>query len=60
MAIHFSLNGNLIPKDSDEGRRQSIKLTTAAGRYIIWNEDNFQVGTDTTFSTWGNDHASST
>ncbi|KAK2512158.1 Dnai1 [Columba guinea] len=30
MAIHFSLNGNLIPKDSDEGRRQSIKLTTAA------------------------------
>ncbi|XP_064903116.1 dynein axonemal intermediate chain 1 [Columba livia] len=30
MAIHFSLNGNLIPKDSDEGRRQSLKLTTAA------------------------------
>ncbi|NWQ77932.1 DNAI1 protein, partial [Columbina picui] len=30
MAIHFSLNGNLVPKDSDEGRRQSIKLNTAA------------------------------
>uniref|UniRef100_A0A8B9TWY9 Dynein axonemal intermediate chain 1 n=1 Tax=Anas platyrhynchos TaxID=8839 RepID=A0A8B9TWY9_ANAPL len=24
-AIHFSLNGNLILKDSDEGRRQSVK-----------------------------------
>ncbi|XP_075595700.1 dynein axonemal intermediate chain 1 isoform X3 [Balearica regulorum gibbericeps] len=30
MAIHFSLNGNMILKDSDEGRRQSIKLSTAA------------------------------
>ncbi|XP_042660758.1 dynein axonemal intermediate chain 1 isoform X2 [Tyto alba] len=30
MAIHFSLNGNMIPKDSDEGRRQSIRLSTAA------------------------------
>ncbi|NXS62389.1 DNAI1 protein, partial [Brachypteracias leptosomus] len=30
MAIHFTLNGNMIPKDSDEGRRQSIKLITAA------------------------------
>ncbi|XP_050769595.1 dynein axonemal intermediate chain 1 [Gymnogyps californianus] len=30
MAIHFSLNGNMILKDSDEGRRQSIRLSTAA------------------------------
>ncbi|XP_061333126.1 dynein axonemal intermediate chain 1 isoform X4 [Pezoporus flaviventris] len=30
MAIHFSYNGNLIPKDSDEGRRQSMKSTTGA------------------------------
>ncbi|NWR34626.1 DNAI1 protein, partial [Tachuris rubrigastra] len=29
-AIHFSLNGNLIPKDSDEGRRQSIRSITEA------------------------------
>ncbi|XP_027657791.1 dynein intermediate chain 1, axonemal isoform X2 [Falco rusticolus] len=29
-AIHFSLNGNMILKDSDEGRRQSIRLSTAA------------------------------
>ncbi|KFP31547.1 Dynein intermediate chain 1, axonemal, partial [Colius striatus] len=34
MAIHFSLNGNMIPKDSDEGRRQSIRLSIAAGRLI--------------------------
>ncbi|NWI94571.1 DNAI1 protein, partial [Pitta sordida] len=27
-AIHFSLNGNMIPKDSDEGRRQSIRSST--------------------------------
>ncbi|NXD84116.1 DNAI1 protein, partial [Halcyon senegalensis] len=33
MAIHFTLNGNMIPKDSDEGRRQSIRLITAAGRF---------------------------
>lgn len=51
MAIHFSLNGNLIPKDSDEGRRQSVKLSTAAGRYIIQNYNHFQVGTGTTYST---------
>ncbi|NXQ83024.1 DNAI1 protein, partial [Nyctibius grandis] len=30
MAIHFSMNGNMILKDSDEGRRQSIKLSTTA------------------------------
>ncbi|XP_069737281.1 dynein axonemal intermediate chain 1-like [Phaenicophaeus curvirostris] len=30
MAIHLSLNGNLILKDSDEGRRQGIKVSTAA------------------------------
>ncbi|NWS75968.1 DNAI1 protein, partial [Crotophaga sulcirostris] len=34
MAIHFSLNGNMILKDSDEGRRQGIKLSTAAGRFV--------------------------
>ncbi|XP_071586234.1 dynein axonemal intermediate chain 1 isoform X2 [Heliangelus exortis] len=28
MAIHFSLNGNMIHKDSDEGRRQSIRSST--------------------------------
>ncbi|NWU68042.1 DNAI1 protein, partial [Pterocles burchelli] len=31
MAIHLSLNGNMILKDSDEGRRQSIRLSTEAG-----------------------------
>ncbi|XP_051498697.1 dynein axonemal intermediate chain 1 [Apus apus] len=30
MAIHISFNGNLIPKDSDEGRRQSIKSGSEA------------------------------
>ncbi|KAM6036603.1 dynein axonemal intermediate chain 1 isoform 3-T3 [Theristicus caerulescens] len=35
MAIHFSLNGNMILKDSDEGRRQSIKLGTAAEKAPI-------------------------
>ncbi|XP_014807923.1 PREDICTED: dynein intermediate chain 1, axonemal isoform X2 [Calidris pugnax] len=30
MAVHFSLNGNMILKDSDEGRRQSVKLSAAA------------------------------
>ncbi|XP_053911238.1 dynein axonemal intermediate chain 1 isoform X2 [Cuculus canorus] len=30
MAIHFSLNGNLILKDSDEGRRQGVKVSPAA------------------------------
>ncbi|NXA06608.1 DNAI1 protein, partial [Sapayoa aenigma] len=29
-AIHFSLNGNMVPKDSDEGRRQSIRSSTEA------------------------------
>ncbi|NXK87489.1 DNAI1 protein, partial [Formicarius rufipectus] len=29
-AIHFSLNGNMIPKDSDEGRRQSIRSSIEA------------------------------
>ncbi|KFQ29048.1 Dynein intermediate chain 1, axonemal, partial [Mesitornis unicolor] len=27
MAIHFTLNGNLVPKDSDEGRRQCARLS---------------------------------
>ncbi|XP_063996729.1 dynein axonemal intermediate chain 1 isoform X1 [Pogoniulus pusillus] len=35
MAIHFSLNGNLILRDSDEGRRQTIRLTTAAEKAPI-------------------------
>ncbi|XP_075582460.1 dynein axonemal intermediate chain 1 [Pelecanus crispus] len=35
MAIHFSLNGNMILKDSDEGRRQSIRLSTAAEKAPI-------------------------
>ncbi|NXJ99791.1 DNAI1 protein, partial [Corythaixoides concolor] len=35
MAIHFSLNGNMILKDSDEGRRQSIRLNTVAGRFML-------------------------
>ncbi|NXJ68969.1 DNAI1 protein, partial [Rostratula benghalensis] len=43
MAIHFSLNGNMILKDSDEGRRQSIKLNIAAGTFIIRNNSAFQV-----------------
>nr|XP_009685420.1 PREDICTED: dynein intermediate chain 1, axonemal [Struthio camelus australis] len=30
MAIHFSLNGNMILKDSDEGRRQSVRSSNAA------------------------------
>ncbi|KFU86753.1 Dynein intermediate chain 1, axonemal, partial [Chaetura pelagica] len=30
MAIHICFNGNLIPKDSDEGRRQSIKSSSEA------------------------------
>ncbi|NXO20993.1 DNAI1 protein, partial [Cisticola juncidis] len=29
-AIHFTLNGYLVPKDSDEGRRQSIRSSTEA------------------------------
>ncbi|NXS69329.1 DNAI1 protein, partial [Pandion haliaetus] len=35
MAIHFSLNGNMILKDSDEGRRQSIRLSTAAEKASV-------------------------
>ncbi|PKU40018.1 dynein intermediate chain axonemal [Limosa lapponica baueri] len=35
MAIHFSLNGNMILKDSDEGRRQSIRLNAAAEKAPI-------------------------
>uniref|UniRef100_A0A8D2NXV1 Dynein axonemal intermediate chain 1 n=1 Tax=Zosterops lateralis melanops TaxID=1220523 RepID=A0A8D2NXV1_ZOSLA len=33
-AIHFTLNGYLVPKDSDEGRRQSIRSSTESGRFI--------------------------
>ncbi|XP_059110125.1 dynein axonemal intermediate chain 1 isoform X1 [Peromyscus eremicus] len=31
MAVHFSQVGNLIPKDSDEGRRQHYRAELAAG-----------------------------
>lgn len=34
-AIHFTLNGYLVPKDSDEGRRQSIRSSTESGRFIV-------------------------
>uniref|UniRef100_A0A8C9EQQ5 Dynein axonemal intermediate chain 1 n=1 Tax=Pavo cristatus TaxID=9049 RepID=A0A8C9EQQ5_PAVCR len=33
IAIHFSLNGNMILRDSDEGRRQSLRLSNASGPY---------------------------
>ncbi|NXT62501.1 DNAI1 protein, partial [Chaetops frenatus] len=33
-AIHFTLNGNLVPKDSDEGRRQSIRSSIEEGSFI--------------------------
>lgn len=32
LAIHFSQVGNLIPKDSDEGRRQHYREELVAGR----------------------------
>ena len=32
MAVHFSQVGNLIPKDSDEGRRQHYRDEMVAGR----------------------------
>lgn len=32
MAVHFSQVGNLIPKDSDEGRRQHYRDELVAGR----------------------------
>ncbi|XP_052634778.1 dynein axonemal intermediate chain 1 [Harpia harpyja] len=35
MAIHFSLNGNMILKDSDEGRRQKIRLSTAVEKASV-------------------------
>ncbi|NWQ64588.1 DNAI1 protein, partial [Neopipo cinnamomea] len=34
-AIHFTLNGNLIPKDSDEGRRQSIRSSIEAEKALV-------------------------
>ncbi|NWY46282.1 DNAI1 protein, partial [Sylvia atricapilla] len=33
-AIHFTLNGYLVPKDSDEGRRQSIRSSIESGSFI--------------------------
>ncbi|NWR53465.1 DNAI1 protein, partial [Regulus satrapa] len=33
-AIHFTLNGYLVHKDSDEGRRQSIRSSIEAGSFI--------------------------
>nr|XP_020652092.1 dynein intermediate chain 1, axonemal [Pogona vitticeps] len=35
MAVHFSLCGNLIFKDSDEGRRQSLRQSQIAGSVKI-------------------------
>ncbi|NWX49988.1 DNAI1 protein, partial [Steatornis caripensis] len=35
MAVHLTLNGNMILKDSDEGRRQSIRLNTAAEKALV-------------------------
>ncbi|XP_041317777.1 dynein intermediate chain 1, axonemal [Pyrgilauda ruficollis] len=37
-AIHFSLNGYLIHKDSDEGRRQSIRSSTEAEEIPVEEE----------------------
>uniref|UniRef100_A0A8C9A4L2 Dynein axonemal intermediate chain 1 n=1 Tax=Prolemur simus TaxID=1328070 RepID=A0A8C9A4L2_PROSS len=34
LAVHFSQVGNLIPKDSDEGRRQHYRDELAAGRTL--------------------------
>ncbi|NWV07980.1 DNAI1 protein, partial [Ptilonorhynchus violaceus] len=38
-AIHFTLNGNLVPKDSDEGRRQSIRLSIEAEEAPVEEEE---------------------
>ncbi|OXB76733.1 UNVERIFIED_CONTAM: hypothetical protein H355_007008, partial [Colinus virginianus] len=34
-AIHLSLSGNMILRDSDEGRRQSLRLSNASGWFIF-------------------------
>ncbi|NXC05865.1 DNAI1 protein, partial [Orthonyx spaldingii] len=38
-AIHFTLNGNLVHKDSDEGRRQSIRSSTEAEKPPVEEEE---------------------
>ncbi|NXE95376.1 DNAI1 protein, partial [Menura novaehollandiae] len=38
-AIHFTLNGNLVHRDSDEGRRQSIRLSTDSGKAPVVEEE---------------------
>ncbi|XP_010214653.1 PREDICTED: dynein intermediate chain 1, axonemal-like [Tinamus guttatus] len=35
MAIHFSMDGNMILKDSDEGRRQNARSSTEEGKFVI-------------------------
>ena len=35
LAIHFSLDGNMIHKDSDEARRQKAKYGAAEGEKIL-------------------------
>ncbi|XP_039945908.1 dynein axonemal intermediate chain 1 [Hirundo rustica] len=37
-AIHFTLNGYLVPKDSDEGRRQSIRSSTESEKVPVEEE----------------------
>uniref|UniRef100_A0A8B9SB66 Dynein axonemal intermediate chain 1 n=1 Tax=Apteryx owenii TaxID=8824 RepID=A0A8B9SB66_APTOW len=45
MAIHFSLNGNMILKDSDEGRRQNARLSIEAGNTEDIQEEAEEAGT---------------
>uniref|UniRef100_A0A8C0TXM6 Dynein axonemal intermediate chain 1 n=1 Tax=Cyanistes caeruleus TaxID=156563 RepID=A0A8C0TXM6_CYACU len=40
-AVHFTLNGYLIHKDSDEGRRQSIRSSTEEGSFIWYIYDTY-------------------
>uniref|UniRef100_A0A8C3NBT8 Dynein axonemal intermediate chain 1 n=1 Tax=Geospiza parvula TaxID=87175 RepID=A0A8C3NBT8_GEOPR len=40
-AVHFTLNGYLIHKDSDEGRRQSIRSCAEAGSFIWFIYDSY-------------------
>uniref|UniRef100_A0A8C3NEM6 Dynein axonemal intermediate chain 1 n=1 Tax=Geospiza parvula TaxID=87175 RepID=A0A8C3NEM6_GEOPR len=43
-AVHFTLNGYLIHKDSDEGRRQSIRSCAEAGSFIAEGEGEGEGG----------------
>ncbi|NWT53989.1 DNAI1 protein, partial [Erythrocercus mccallii] len=38
-AIHFTLNGYLVHKDSDEGRRQSIRSSTESEKALVEEEE---------------------